>query len=559
MIKITAACRAKLWHSTLTAFATLVLLIAASALPALACTNVLIGRYATADHSTYITYSCDSCVYSAIRIEPAAQPSGGSITLYEEPGWGETPTGSPAVLGSIPQVQQTYRYIDILTGPMFAHIGGMNEHGVSVAESTIYGARNELANSKGWLSAFSTQPTRALMSLALQRAQTAREAIATIGTLAEAYGYHSLFSPDGEQLAIADTREVWSMEIFGPGPDWSPGSTKPGAVWCAQRIPDNHVAVSANRSRIGAIDLTDPDRFLASPNVHSLAKDMKWWSESSGEPFVWYEVYAPSNSPSSISREWRVLSYFAPSLKLSASDSRFPFSVQAELAIETPHVWAIQRDTLEGTPFDATAHQAFQVHGTKSPMACPTYFPNLYNLLGIKYRRTINLPYTSHSCVFQANDMWPTDARGCAWFGFGQAATSCYVPIYSGTTSLPSEWGTTGLTTFDDSLPFWSMQLPGQLAIIEWQNAYPDIAAVRDKAEMTFLDEQPHVLGLISEIPSADVVEVARLLNDYAESRLEGVKEGYGELADYLLSTYYIYLEPAQRPQLPEIPIFTWP
>ena len=51
----------------------------------------------------------------------------------------------------------------------------------------------------------------------------------------------------------------------------------PGAVWCAQRIPDGHVGVSANRSRIGEVDLADTDHFMASPNIFSLAQEHGWW------------------------------------------------------------------------------------------------------------------------------------------------------------------------------------------------------------------------------------------------------------------------------------------
>ena len=80
----------------------------------------------------------------------------------------------------------------------------MNEHGVSIAETSL--------------------------------GRTAREAIRVIGALAEEYGCHSSFPIDGEQLAIGDGAEIWTMEIFGPGPDWTPDSNEPGAVWCAQRV-----------------------------------------------------------------------------------------------------------------------------------------------------------------------------------------------------------------------------------------------------------------------------------------------------------------------------------
>jgi dipeptidase len=53
------------------------------------------------------------------------------------------------------------------------------------------------------------------------------------------------------------------MEIFGLGKDWTPDSRRPGGVWCAQRIPDGEVGCSANRSRIGAVDLTDHEVWIS--------------------------------------------------------------------------------------------------------------------------------------------------------------------------------------------------------------------------------------------------------------------------------------------------------
>ena len=43
------------------------------------------------------------------------------------------------------------------------------------------------------------------------------------------------------------------FEIVGPG------KGNVGAVWVAQRVPDGHVSVNANASRIRKIDLDDPD------------------------------------------------------------------------------------------------------------------------------------------------------------------------------------------------------------------------------------------------------------------------------------------------------------
>ena len=104
------------------------------------------------------------------------------------------------------------------------------------------------------------------------------------------------------------------MEIFGPGEDWTPDSGRPGGVWCAQRIPDGEVGCSANRSRIGAVDLDDPDHFLASTNIFSLATELGLWEP--GTRFLWHDVYGGPGDRSNSLREWRALSLVAPSLGL---------------------------------------------------------------------------------------------------------------------------------------------------------------------------------------------------------------------------------------------------
>ena len=112
-------------------------------------------------------------------------------------------------------------------------VGLMNEHQVSIVETTWDG-REELVNREGYLDYFT------LMRLALQRATTAREAIAVIDGLVREYGYNST----GENFAVCDPEEAWIMEIIGKGPG------RKGAVWVALRVPDDCICAYANASRI---------------------------------------------------------------------------------------------------------------------------------------------------------------------------------------------------------------------------------------------------------------------------------------------------------------------
>ena len=174
------------------------------------------------------------------------------------------------------------------------------------------------------------------------------------------------------------------MEIFGPGTDWTPESRRPGGVWCAQRIPDGEVGCSANRSRIGVVDLNEPDRFLASTNIFSLAEESGFWKQ--GTPFLWHDVYGGLGDRSNSLREWRALSLAAPSLGLKVTGDpqldRYPFSVKPDRPVTVPKLMDVMRDSYEGTEFDLAAQAALKVTDGRSPLACPWGPPELFDLLG---------------------------------------------------------------------------------------------------------------------------------------------------------------------------------
>ena len=118
----------------------------------LACTSLIAAPGATADGSSMITYAADSHVlYGELYNQPAADHPAGAMRKVIE--WD---THKP--LGEIPEVAHTY-----------ATIGNMNEHGLTIAEST-WGGRPELAGS-GLIDYGS------LIYITLQRARTAREAV----------------------------------------------------------------------------------------------------------------------------------------------------------------------------------------------------------------------------------------------------------------------------------------------------------------------------------------------------------------------------------------------
>ena len=248
------------------------------------CTSIIVGKLASVDGSTMTSHSCDSNTDRTwINVVPHRRHKPGSMTkIYLEPKTTTGPDDPDRIeMGEIPQVEQTYAYINTAY-PV------MNEHQLAIGETT-FGGKGELKSDEGLFEC------PELYRLALERARTAREAIRMIDDLTKKHGYNDV----GECFTFADPAETWHFEILGPG------KGKIGAVWAAVRIPDDQVGVSANASRIRQIDLSRPDSYLASDNVFSLAEEMGWWNSKSGDSFEFCYAYASRRSMGSRRREWR--------------------------------------------------------------------------------------------------------------------------------------------------------------------------------------------------------------------------------------------------------------
>jgi dipeptidase len=436
--------------------------------------------------------------------------------------------------------------------------GGLNEFGLSIAIEFLP-MRPGLACDKGVVGPNSNHWTTSLIANGLLRARTAREAIRVIGSMIDEYGFLYYRAPHaGVALPIADEHEVWLMEIFGPGKDWTPDSGKPGGVWCAQRIPDGEVGVSANRSRIGKVDLKDPDHFVASANILSLAQELGFWKP--GQPFVWREVYGGPGSKYNSLREWRALSLVAPSLGLAATGDAaadwYPFSVKPDKPITVRKLMRIMRDGYKGTAFDLTEHPAFKVKGKKSPLARPWGPAELFDLLKIEPERAINTPTSGYVFVAQLRDWLPDAIGNCLWFAYGPASTSCFVPVYAGVTDLPDAWDhPANFTRIDRQQPQWNFRLAHNLANnLRYQDAVEDIRRVFHPAEERFLRLRDEV-----ETAATDALErrgrqgMEKFLTEYARQCTAQVGYAYNELVDYLMLQYLVDYGEVAPPSLPQI------
>ena len=164
------------------------------------CTNFLVTPGASTDGSSIITYNADSAtLYGMLYHYPAATHDEGDMRdIYD---W-----DSGRYLGQIDESPSTYNVV-----------GNVNEYGLVIGETTFGGLSDLQSQSKAIMDYGS------LIWTTLQRAKSAKEAITTLDSLMQQYGYAS----EGESFSIGDQNEVWVMEIIGKG------EYELGSVWVA--------------------------------------------------------------------------------------------------------------------------------------------------------------------------------------------------------------------------------------------------------------------------------------------------------------------------------------
>ena len=495
-----------------------------------ACTSIMVGKGASTDGSVMTSHTCDSHrTGSHIHVKLRKRHQAGTPLLLTKrtkdnsgpmERYGRTPTGK------IPQVGLTYGHL----APAYA---AMNEFQVAIGESTFSG-RKKLISKKGLIDC------ETLCTLMLERAKTAREAIRLGGRLLKKYGWNDV----GETLTITDPKEVWHMEIVGPG------KGKVGAVWVAQRIPDGHIGVVANAARIGRIDLSQPDYFMASKNIKTVAREMGWWDPKSGKPFEFCSVYNPKGRRNfgSTRREWRVLSLLAPSLKLHANSNVFPFSVKPDKPVTPLRIMEIFRDTYEGTDYDMVKNiTVADKNGKviKSPLANP-FMPYDMNKVfkiqggwGWRGERTLARWYCMYVTVTQSRSWLPNPIGGLVWFGYGNTAMTTYVPIYAGVTDLPLSYKTDGRTTgFSRKSAWWAYNRAATLAAQRWGDMRKDVAKVRDPLQKKLFDSQKEIERMAVLLYSKSPSQARKYLTHYTAKACTDVTRAYWKLGDHLWTKY---------------------
>ena len=488
----------------------------------MACTNFLVGKDASVDGSTMISYAADSyALYGFLHYSPAADHAEGAVREVND--WD---TGKP--LCTIPQVAHTYNVV-----------GNMNEHQLSIGETT-WGGRPELEIGEGI-------DYGSLIYIALERCKTAREAIKCMTDLVAEYGYAS----SGETFSIADPNEVWLMELIGKG------KVEKGAVWVATRVPDDCIAAHANQARFTTINFKDKENWMWSKDVVKFARKQGYFS-GKDEEFNFQEAYAPYDFSGLYVCEARVWSFFRKFsddmdkyfdfasgktfVETGGKDAgeRMPLYIKPNHKVSAQELKDCMRDQYEGTPLDIT----------QGPDAGPWNSKLRYGSLGFQYdsvqywfERPIATQQTGWSFVAQMRGYESAKAGGILWFGVDDAASTVYVPMYSTITKVPNCFAEDNgdMYNYSPTSAWWTYNIVANWAYTKYSAMMPDIKKVQAAWEDKFNSQVDVVDAQVAEMDQEKAIE---FLTKYSCTQAEESTAAWKDLGIYL---FVKYLDGQQR------------
>ena len=508
----------------------LALMMAICSVPALACTNLIVGKKASVDGSVMCTYNCDGFGFSgSLSYSHSGRHELGE--LIEIHGWGPSHKGQ-----YVKQVEYTYNVV-----------GLMNEKQVTIVETTFDG-RLELVNQEGLLDYFS------LMRLALQRTSTAREAIRCMVDLVEEYGYNS----SGETLTICDPNEAWIMEIIGKGPG------RKGAVWVALRIPDDCICAHANLSRIRQFPLEKRSKnSISSKNLKKInnpeiecvyAADVisfaKEWGFYSGkdEDFSFRDAYCPIDFENVRYADARVWSFFRHHYNHAEMDKHLPYingefdvCVHLPLWIKPDQPLSLRdlqndmRDHFEGTPLDMTSDM------TAGPWGMPI------RPLPMHFKDSDSIPYyrerpiacqqSGFTMTCQMRSWLPNDVGGVTWFNCDDANMVAYVPLYCCITQVPDcfRQENNPRNEFSDKSAFWMNNWVANMIYPRYSMMVGDLRKAQSELEDYYFADQDSVLIAIKDMMPADRQSY---LNKKSIAYADRMMQRWDKLAKYLIVKY---------------------
>lgn len=354
------------------------------------CFTIVVGKASTADGSVMVAHNEDdkeegkNFFVNVHKLPARSYKNSETISLKNK--------------GSLPQVKQTVGALWLQIPDAEFGDSYINESGVVITSNQCSSREDKPVLTNGGIGFM-------LRRILAERATSARNAVEIAGRLIDRFGYYS----SGRTYTIADAAEAWVLHIVK------------GKHWIARRVPDDHVAVIANRYIIENIDLNDKKNFLGSPDIIDYAVKRGWYRPQNDGEFNFARVYSSSknySAESNVLRQWRGTALLAK--KRYKPDEPLPFSFSPRKNIKLTDLFMVLRDHYEGTEHDITDNYK---EGS----------PNRTE------KRTICTESTQYAFVakLRKREKLPKEIAHLLWLAFRRPDSNAFSPWYVSITSPP--------------------------------------------------------------------------------------------------------------------------
>jgi dipeptidase len=500
----------------------MVWVVSAFVLTAMACTNIIVGKGASADGSVFVSYNADSYgMYGNIYHHVGGVHAKGEMRKVYE--W-----DTNKYLGEIPQAERTYTVV-----------GQMNELQVSITETT-FGGRTELYETEGKQLGSPELPTGidygSMIYIALERATSARNAIDIMTSLAETYGYCS----EGESLSIADKNEAWILDLIGKG------AGEKGAVWAAVRIPDDCVSAHANQSRITRLSQYGKKQLLCSKDVIAFARKKGYFSGKDQE-FSFRDAYAPNDFGAvryCEARVWSIFNRFCDGMDQYVDyamgndlKGEMPLYMKPKRPVKLSDVMAAMRDHFEDTPFDIRNEWGagpYNMPYRPTPLEWESEGKTYFN------ERPVSTQQTGFCFVGQMQAKLPDAIGGIVWVTNDDPNMAPFIPLNCCITEVPKCFrkipGVQDDVTFSWESAFWVQNAVANMVYPYYEKMFPDVLKQREQMETGIdlggMEEYEYPLQLLKEKGRDELI---KYLTDTALIKSNMMMAAWTHLFEYLM------------------------
>ncbi|MBO7610356.1 MAG: C69 family dipeptidase [Muribaculaceae bacterium] len=481
-----------------------------------ACTSILVGKKASVDGSVMCTYNIDSwgAMHKMYRYEAGTHPAGSMRSIYDR--------DTRVYHGKIPEAPVTY----LVTG-------NINEWQVAISETTFEG-RDELIDNSGIIDYGS------LMDLGLQRARTAREAIAVMTDLADKYGFCS----SGESFTVCDPNEAWVLEMSGCGPK------SKNVVWIAVRVPDNAVMAHSNQSRIRCVDISDTANVMISSNCISFARKRGYFKGPDAE-FSFCDAYNPPTFGGRRLGDSRVWAIYR---RLTSGMDRYLPYVEGKKPmreVEPLPMWIIPdkplsvntvieclRDRFEGTPLGMDDNDAgaglYDSPFRPQPLRYDDNGTTLFN------ERSVATTHTAFTWVCQLRSFMPREVGGVIWWGNDDSGMVAYTPVYCCANRVPQCYNTPEADAFhfSEESAYWVCNWVSNMVYPRWSLLYPELQQVRDSLQASYFAHQNEVEKSALQLLNVERDSAINYLSDYSDQVGKQMVARWRQMAWHMIVKY---------------------